>query len=48
MFLGDTKSAASKLADELAEQELYSRAAVEVASGKIRHGLWAKAKAKAK
>ena len=36
---------ASKLAAELAEQELYSRAAVEVASGQIRHGLWAKAKA---
>ena len=35
----------SKLAEELAEQELYSRAAVEVASGRIRHGLWAKAKA---
>lgn len=36
---------ASKLAAEFAEQELYSRAAVEVASGQIRHGLWAKAKA---
>jgi hypothetical protein len=36
---------ASKLAEELAEQELYSRAAAEVASGQIRHGLWAKAKA---
>ena len=37
--------AASKLAEDLAEQELYAQAADEVASGQIRHGLWAKAKA---
>ena len=35
--------AASKLAEDLAEQELYAQAADEVASGQIRHGLWAKA-----
>ena len=34
--------AASKLAEDLAEPELYAQAADEVASGQIRHGLWLK------